>query len=89
MYNIGKRWKLLMVYIYAIIFLLSGFAVAGPLHEAAKEGDLVTIKSLIAEGFDVNTVDKNKLTSLHWAAYKGQKKRGRTSYIKRCQFKFC
>ena len=22
---------------------------------------------------NVNTVDKNKLTSLHWAAYKGQK----------------
>jgi len=73
MLNLGKRWKVLMVYIYAISFLLSGFAVAGPLHDAAKEGDLVTIKSLIAEGFDVNTVDNNEMTPLHLAAQIGYK----------------
>lgn len=53
MLNLGKRWEFLMVYICAIIFSLSGFAVAEPLHEAAKEGDLAKVKSLIAEGADV------------------------------------
>ena len=54
MFNLGKRWKLMMVYIFAMIFSLSGFAVADPLHEAAKEGDLAKVKSLISEGSDVN-----------------------------------
>jgi len=62
-----------IIYIYAIFFLLSGFAVAGPLHEAAKEGDLVTIKSLIAEGFDVNAKTKSGTTPLHVAAREGHK----------------
>ena len=38
MFNLGKRWKLMFVYIYPIFFLLSGFAIAEPLHEADKEG---------------------------------------------------
>ena len=73
MLKLGKRWKLIMVYIYAIIFLLSGFALAEPIHEAAKEGDLAKIKSLIAEGSDVNVGDENGLTPLHFAAYGGYK----------------
>jgi ankyrin repeat protein len=73
MLNLGKRWKLIMVYICAITFVVNGFAVAGPLHEAAKEGDLVKIKSLIAEGFDINTVDNNEMTPLHLAAQIGYK----------------
>ena len=44
MFNLDKRWKLVMVYIFAMIFSLSGFAVAEPLHEAAKEGDLAKVK---------------------------------------------
>ena len=39
----GKRWEFLMVSICAIIFSFSGFAVAEPLHEAAKEGDLAKV----------------------------------------------
>jgi len=73
MFNLGKRWKLILVIIYAIIFSLSGFAVAGPLHEAAKEGDLAKVKSLIAEGSDVNITDENGFTPLHFAAYRGYK----------------
>ncbi len=73
MLKLGKRWKLIMVYIYAIFFLLSGFALAEPIHEAAKEGDLAKIKSLIAEGSDVNVGDENGLTPLHFAAYGGYK----------------
>jgi hypothetical protein len=71
--KLGKRWKLIMVYVYAVIFSLSSFAVAEPLHEAAKEGDLAKVKSLIAEGSDVNVGDENGLTPLHLAAYRGHK----------------
>ncbi len=67
----GKRWELIMVFICAIVFSLSGFAVAEPLHEAAKEGDLAKAKSLIAEGSDVNMVDENGITPLHFAADRG------------------
>ena len=45
MFNLGKRWKLIMVYICAIIFPISGFAVTEPLHDDAKEGDLAKVKS--------------------------------------------
>ena len=48
MFNLGRRWKLIMVYVCAIIFSLSGFAVAEPLHEAAKEGDLEKAKALFS-----------------------------------------
>ena len=71
MFNLGKRWKLIMVYICAIIFSLSGFAVAEPLHEVAKEGDLAKVKSLIAEGSDVNMAGENGTTPLHFAADRG------------------
>ena len=68
MFHLGKRRKLIMVYVCAIIFALGGFSTAEPLHEAAKEGDLIKIKSLIAEGSNVNIVDENGTTPLHFAA---------------------
>ena len=74
MINSGKRWKLIMVSIYAVIFSLSGIAVADPIHEAAKQGDLAKVKSFIAEGSDVNVTDENGSTPLHYAAYGGFKK---------------
>jgi ankyrin repeat protein len=69
----GKRWEFLMVSICAIIFSFSGFAVAEPLHEAAKEGDLAKVKSLIAEVSDVNVSDENGITPFHLAAFGGHK----------------
>jgi ankyrin repeat protein len=71
MFNLGKRCKLIVVYICAIIFSLSGFAVAESLHDAAKEGDLAKVKSLITEGSDVNIADENGTTPLHFAADRG------------------
>jgi ankyrin repeat protein len=73
MFNLGKRWKLIMVYIFAVIFSLSGFALAEPIQDAAKEGDLAKVKSLIAEGSDVNVKDEKGSTPLHFAAYLGYK----------------
>jgi uncharacterized protein len=46
-------------------------AVAGPLHDAAKTGDIDAVKRLLAQGIDVNGRDENQATALHWAAYSG------------------
>ena len=73
MCNFIKRWKLIMVYICAIFFSLSGFGVAEPLHDAAKEGDLEKAKSLIAEGSDVNVKTGTGTTPLHYAADRGHR----------------
>lgn len=73
MYKFDKRWKLMFVYISAVIFSLSGFALAGPLHVAAQEGDLQKVKSLIAKGSDVNVGNQSGLTPLHLAAVRGHK----------------
>jgi len=35
---------------------------------AAKEGDLVALKRLVVEGWDVCSVDRNGCNALHWAA---------------------
>ncbi len=43
------------------------------LLNAAKNGDIEKVKSLISEGADVNVVDKNGDTPLIWAATNGHK----------------
>ena len=40
------------------------------LHYAAWHGHVDVAKVLIQNGADVNAVDKNKSTALHWAAEK-------------------
>ena len=53
-------------------FLLTSnsvFAVDLPLHEAVVAGDLDRVRVLIASGADVNTVDGDGTTALHWAAH--------------------
>lgn len=44
-----------------------------PLHQAVYKGDIETIKSLIAQGADVNAKDRNNETPLGAAVYRGQK----------------
>jgi ankyrin repeat protein/beta-lactamase regulating signal transducer with metallopeptidase domain len=46
---------------------------AESLHHAARDGDLEQVKTLIARGANVNTVDKDDLTPLYWAALKGHR----------------
>jgi ankyrin repeat protein len=58
----------MFVYIYAIIFSLSGFAIAGPFHEAVREGDLEAVNHLIEKSSDVNVRAENGATPLHYAA---------------------
>ena len=44
-----------------------------PLHKAALNGDLNTLKSLIQSGTSINATNEKGMTALHLAAYKGQK----------------
>jgi ankyrin repeat protein/beta-lactamase regulating signal transducer with metallopeptidase domain len=44
-----------------------------PLHQAAADGDIDKVKSLISKGVDVNTKDEKGWTPLHTASYYGRK----------------
>ncbi|WP_461511939.1 ankyrin repeat domain-containing protein [Rhizobium mongolense] len=45
---------------------------AGPLHDAAREGDLDVISQLLSQGVDVNSRDESRETALIEAALSGQ-----------------
>ena len=57
----------------AAVMLLTGAsaAIAAPLHNAARDGDLEQVKALLAEGADVHATELNLGTPLHMAAFKG------------------
>jgi ankyrin repeat protein len=64
--------------ILAFLLLVSGCRkkpteVSYPLHEAAKAGDSERVKSLIANGADINSQDENDNTPLYFAAVRGYK----------------
>ena len=46
-------------------------ALAGPLHDAAKNGDLEQLKQLLDQGTDIEEQDRFVGTALHWAAITG------------------
>lgn len=49
-------------------------AVAGPIHEAAKYGDIQTVKELIKNGLNVNdSDDEYHASALYWGAVKGHR----------------
>jgi len=73
MFKSNKRWELTMLYFCAIIFSLSGYATAQSLCECAINGDLEKINLLIADGGDVNMVNRAGVTPLHFAADRGHK----------------
>ena len=58
-----SRW---LVLVSCLLVRVSLFA--GPLHDAVRAGDLVKVKQLIESGSDVNVVDKENQTPLHWVA---------------------
>jgi len=41
------------------------------LHKAAERGDVAEVRRLVATGVDVDGVDANKITALHFAAGNG------------------
>ena len=52
--------------------IAAGMAIAGPLHDAAREGDADRISQLLAQGADVNNRDENRETPLMDAALAGK-----------------
>ena len=44
------------------------------IHRAAEIGNIRALKQHLAAGINVDTVDHDNMTALHWAAMKGEKK---------------
>ncbi len=44
------------------------------IHKAAEIGDIRVLKQHLSAGINVDAVDDNNMTALHWASMKGQKK---------------
>jgi ankyrin repeat protein len=62
----------LTVLIFVLITAVYTLAFAGPIHDAAKSGDVATVEQLLAAGTDANERDAGFNTALHWASDKGQ-----------------
>jgi len=73
MFNLGKRWTIIVVYIFAFVLSLNGYALAENLFDAAKAGNLEKVTQLIEEGANVNIRNDSGVTPLHLAAYRGDK----------------
>jgi cytohesin len=74
MFKLGKQFKPMMLCFSVITFLLIGYAESvGPLHEAAKKGNLDKVKRLIEEGANVNVKDEKNDTPLYIAVGQGNK----------------
>jgi ankyrin repeat protein len=60
----------------AVLFAISALLIAAgpydapPLVEAAKHGDLATLRALIEGGADVNAAEGDGATALHWASHR-------------------
>lgn len=73
--KIGKRWVGLLA-LLAVLGLLvgSGFAARlAPVLDAAKRGDIDSLKAELRSGADVNAAQGDGFTALHWAAKLGNR----------------
>lgn len=68
-----KKENLFTILLVCIVILVltKGFTKAGEIHEAARKGDLATVKKLVEQGADINEMDKDGNTPLYVAAAKG------------------
>ena len=57
----------------AFMAALAGAAVAGPLHDAARQGDVEALRRLITEGADTALQDEHGFTALDLAAQYGHR----------------
>ena len=61
-----------------ILAMLMVPAVDAPLADAAMEGNVALVRSLLADGADVNAAQGDGSTALHWAAYRDDPDMART-----------
>ena len=55
----------------AAVLSAAAFPTDGSLIDAARNGDVEAVRSLLADGADVNTAQGDGMTALHWAAERG------------------
>src|SRR5215510_8211691 len=61
--------KKVLAWLVLFVGSTSFAAVRPPVVDAAKNGDHETLRSLIQKGTNVNSVDGDGTTALHWASY--------------------
>ena len=73
--KIGKRWIGLAALLAALGVLVGAgqAALLSPVLDAAKRGDLETLKAELRSGADVNAAQGDGFTALHWAAKTGNR----------------
>ena len=73
--KIGKRWIGLAALLAALGVLVGAgqAALLAPVLDAAKRGDLETLKAELRSGADVNAAQGDGFTALHWAAKTGNR----------------
>ncbi|MGV3590645.1 MAG: ankyrin repeat domain-containing protein [Gammaproteobacteria bacterium] len=62
------RTQCMTAFAFPMFLMMSLPAHAGPLADAAQQGDLATVRQLLQEGADVNEPQIDGTTALHWAA---------------------
>lgn len=70
----GAMWaaRVLVLFLVSSFALVHGWAIAGPLHDAAQAGEVEKVRGLLAAGADVNERDARGETPLIKAALAGQ-----------------
>jgi ankyrin repeat protein len=66
--NTGRRISLLVAFAVVLVAASSGPRPEDPVVAAARQGDLASLRTLIAQGADVNQPQGDGMTALHWAA---------------------
>lgn len=64
-------YRCVPLYIIALLSVACAPVGAGPLHDAAREGDLDRVQSILRALPDVNAPDQAGYTALHYAALGG------------------
>ena len=73
--KIGKRWigALALLSVFAVLVGAGYAARLSPVLDAAKRGDVETLKAELRSGGDVNAAQADGFTALHWAAKTGNR----------------
>src|SRR5580658_10239123 len=73
-HHIASRYYLLVLLVLTGELLCTSPALCGPIHDAARDGDLATVKTLVkADPSLVDNRDATGRTPLYWAARAGRK----------------